>query len=191
MILASASPIRRAMLDAAGVHYRAIAASIDESVLKRQLVEPRHIAVELAKAKALDVTSRESGEWVIGSDSVVSVAGRLFDKPGSRDEAAEHLRSFSGKSMELTSAVALANEGVVDWTFADTVRLQVRALSDDFIVSYLDREWPAVGNCVGVFRMEGYGVHLFDRIDGDHFTILGMPLIPLLGALRERGAIPA
>lgn len=191
LILASASPIRRAMLDAAGVRYRAAVASVDESALKRQLDDPPHIAIELAKAKALDVSAREPGNWVIGSDSVVSVAGRLFDKPRDRDEAAEHLRFFSGTTMELTSAVALANEGVVDWTHADKARLQVRTLSVAFVESYLDREWPAVGNCVGVFRMEGYGVHLFDRIDGDHFTILGMPLIALLGAMRKRGVIVA
>lgn len=177
------------MLDAAGVRFRAITPSVDEAAVKRQLSDPRHIAIELAKAKAIDVSARESGDWVIGSDSVVSVAGRLFDKPSSRDEAAEHLRFFSGKSMELTSAAALAMGQVVDWTHSEMATLEVRSLSEDFISSYLDQEWPAVGNCVGVFRMEGYGVHLFDRVVGDHFTILGMPLIPLLGALRDRGAI--
>lgn len=191
LILASASSIRRSMLDAAGIEYRAEAASIDESECKRLSADPRQITIELAKAKALDVSAREPGVWVIGSDSVVSVAGRLFDKPSSRDEAAEHLRFFSGREIELTSAAALAKKGVVDWAHSDSARLQVRILSRDFVASYLDREWPAIGNCVGVFRMEGYGVHLFDRIDGDHFTILGMPLISLLAALREREAIVA
>ena len=127
---------------------------------------------------------------MIGSDSVVSVDGRLFDKPRDRDEAAEHLRFFSGKAMRLTSAVALARGGQVDWRHADTAtlcgaRFSRRASSPH----YLDAEWPEVGYSVGVFRLEGRGVQLFDAIEGDHFTILGMPLLPLLGALRERGLI--
>jgi septum formation protein len=141
----------------------------------------------LAEAKAVSVP----GEWVIGSDSVVSAGGRLFDKPRDRDDAVEHLRFFSGKEMQLTSAVALASGGRLDWSHAQTARLQVRRLSEAFIAEYLDAEWPEVGYTVGVFRLEGRGVQLFDRIDGDHFTILGMPLLPLLGALRTRGLLPA
>jgi septum formation protein len=131
------------------------------------------------------------GEWVIGSDSAVGVDGRLFDKPKDREQAVEHLRSFSGRLMELSSAVALAHGGVLDWSHVETARLRVRTLSDAFIRSYLDAEWPAVAYCVGVFRMEGRGVQLFDSVEGDHFAILGMPLIALLGALRERGLIDA
>ena len=129
---------------------------------------------------------------MIGSDSVVSVGGRLFDKPRDRDEAAEHLRFFSGKTMLLTSAVALgARRRSSTGAMSKRARLQVRPLSEAFIDDYLDAEWPEVGYTVGVFRLEGRGVQLFDRIDGDHFTILGMPLLPLLGALRERGLLPA
>lgn len=191
LILASASSIRRAMLDAAGITYSAQPSTIDESRLKQEIGDPRIIAVELAKAKAAEVSRNAPVDWVIGGDSVVSVGGRQFDKPGSRDEAHEHLRFFSGKAMELTSAVALAQGGEVAWAHGETARLQVRDLSDAFIDSYLDEEWPEVGYCVGVFRMEGRGVHLFDSIAGDHFTILGMPLIPLLGALRQRDLVPA
>jgi septum formation protein len=128
---------------------------------------------------------------VIGSDSVAAVEGRLFDKPRSRDEAAEHLRIFSGRSMELTSAVALARDGTDDWVHGETARLHFRQLSESFIQAYLDKEWPEVGYCVGVFRMEGRGVQLFDRIEGDHFVILGMPLLPLLAALRIRELMPS
>jgi septum formation protein len=128
---------------------------------------------------------------VIGSDSVISVDGRLFDKPKDRAEATEHLRFFSGRAMVLTSAVALARSGVEDWRHVGGAVLQVRPLSDEFIEQYLDAEWPEVGYCVGVFRLEGRGVQLFSDIDGDHFTILGMPLLPLLGALRSRGLLPA
>jgi septum formation protein len=143
----------------------------------------------LAAAKALGVSSARPGDWVIGSDSVVSVDGRLFDKPRDREDAAEHLRFFSGKPMRLTSAVALARDAVVDWRHVETATLHVRALSEPFIAAYLDAEWPEVAYTVGVFRLEGRGVQLFERIDGDHFTILGMPLIALLGALRERGLL--
>jgi septum formation protein len=191
LILASASSIRRTMLDAAGVAYSVQPSRIDESNLKRQFAEAPTIALELAKAKALDVSNSAPDDWVIGSDSVVSVDDRLFDKPVSRDDAADHLRFFSGKRMELTSAIALARGGVVEWVHGETARLRVRTLSDPFINWYLDQEWPEVGYCVGVFRMEARGVHLFDSIAGDHFTILGMPLLPLLGALRDRDLVPA
>ncbi|WP_310468517.1 Maf family protein, partial [Sphingomonas sp.] len=124
-------------------------------------------------------------------DSVVTVDGRTFDKPASCAEAAEHLRFFSGKPMTLTSAVALACDGEIDWSVSDSATLHLRILSDEFIAAYLDAEWPAVAGCVGVFRMEGRGVTLFSSVEGSHFTILGMPLLPLLGALRERGVLPS
>ena len=171
------------MLEAAGVDYAVVKPNVDEDSVKAKLSDANEIAAELAAAKALSV---ETGEWVIGSDSVVSVGGRLFDKPRDRGEAAQHLRFFSGKEMRLTSAVALAHRGKVEWQHTETATLQVRELSDAFIADYLDAEWPEVGYTVGVFRLEARGVQLFERIDGDHFTILGMPLIPLLGALRER-----
>jgi septum formation protein len=192
LILASSSPIRRAMLGAAGVEYRAVAADVDEAAVKAALDDPRQIATQLAAAKALAVSNFSApGDWVIGSDSVVSSGDRLFSKPRDREEASEHLRFFSGKVMELTSAVALAQGGVLDWSHGETARLRVRALSDEFIATYLDAEWPEVGYTVGVFRLEALGVQLFSSIDGDYFAILGMPLIPLLGALRERGLIGA
>lgn len=191
LILASASPIRRSMLDQAGITYRAIPAAVDEAALKERLDDAEVAALELAKAKALAVSSRQAQDWVIGSDSIVSVDGRTFDKPANRQQAGEHLRFFSEKAMRLVSAVALARNGEVDWSHCESAELQVRPLSDSFIADYLDFEWPAVGGCVGVFRMEGRGVQLFERVEGSHFTILGMPLVPLLGALRERGVIPS
>ncbi len=175
------------MLDAAGVEYQAVKPAIDEAELKLGLSDASDIAGRLAIAKALSIP----GNWVVGSDSVVSSSGRLFNKPRDRHEAAEHLRSFSGKPMLLTSAVALGRGGSLDWSHVETATLQVRQLSDTFIRDYLDAEWPEVGYTVGVFRLEARGVQLFERIEGDHFTILGMPLIPLLGALRDRGLLPA
>jgi septum formation protein len=185
LILASTSSIRRHMLDAAGVAYEAIKPAVDEDELKLGLSDASDIAERLAIAKAASIP----GGWVIGSDSVVSVGERLFNKPRDREEAAEHLRFFSGKPMLLTSAVALSRGGVPDWSHVETATLKVRELSERFIADYLDAEWPEVGYTVGVFRLEARGVQLFDRIEGDHFTILGMPLIPLLSALRERGLL--
>lgn len=179
------------MLESAGVAHEAVPAAIDESVIKVRFADPEQAALELARAKALAVGSRRPDEWVIGSDSIVDVEGRSFDKPSSREQAADHLRFFSGKKMRLISAVALARNGSVDWSHVEPAGLQVRRLSDAFIHSYLDEEWPAVGGCVGVFRMEGRGVQLFDAVEGSHFTILGMPLIPLLGALRDRRLLPS
>lgn len=188
LILASSSPIRRQLLHAAGVAHEAIRPTVDEAALKQGQSDPAQLARLLAEAKALSIGG---DDWTIGSDSVVSVDGRLFDKPVDRDQAAEHLRHFSGRTMQLTSAVALARRGSVDWAHVESATLSVRPLSAAFIADYLDAEWPEVGYCVGVFRMEGRGVQLFNRTDGNYFTILGMPLIPLLGALRERGLLAA
>ncbi len=189
LILASASAIRRQMLKHAGIHFDAVPANVDEALEKALNADPGALSVALAKAKAVSQSADRPGDWVIGSDSVVSVDGRLFDKPRDREQAAEHLRFFSGKAMVLTSAVALARDGAVDWSFGDSATLRVRPLSESFIADYLEAEWPEVGYCVGVFRLEGRGVQLFDSIDGSYFTILGMPLLPLLGALRERGLL--
>lgn len=191
LILASGSQIRHAMLAAAGVDHRAVRPDVDEDAVKRRLDDAQSIAAELAAAKALAVSTRDPKAWVIGSDSVVQVGDRLFDKPVTRQQAADHLRFFSGKTMRLSSAVALARGSAVDWQHVETAHLQMRPLSDSFIAGYLDSEWPEVGYCVGVFRMEARGVQLFSSIEGDHFTILGMPLLPLLGALRERELLPA
>ena len=188
MILASTSAIRRQMLSDAGVEHEARASNVDEDSIKARLTDPIQIARMLAEAKARSIPGND---WVIGSDSVVSVDGRLFSKPRDREDAAAHLRFFSGRLMNLTSAVALARGGTANWRHAESASLQVRQLSDSFIADYLDAEWPEVGYTVGVFRMEGRGVQLFDRIEGDHFTILGMPLIPLLGALRDRELLPS
>ena len=191
LVLASGSSIRRKMLQDAGVEHIGVRPEVDEAALKAGRADASEIALELAKAKALAVSETRARDWIIGSDSVVSVGERLFDKPQSREEAAEHLRYFSGKPLILTSAVALARDCAVDWDHVESAELQVRPLSDEFIHGYLDAEWPEVSYCVGVFRMEGPGVQLFERVDGSHFTILGMPLIPLLGALREREILPS
>ncbi len=193
LILASQSSSRRAMLDAAGVVYDAIPAHIDERALEASLegADAAATALALAEAKALAVSRENPAALVLGSDSLVVVEGRRFDKPASRENAADHLRFFSGKEMELHSAAALARDGVILWHHADVARLAVRVLSEDFIAAYLDAEWPEVSYCVGVFRIEARGITLFDQLDGNHFTVLGMPLLPVLGALRDYGVLLA
>lgn len=193
LVLASQSASRRAMLDAAGVAYQAVPADVDERALEAGLgaAPPEAVARALAEAKALAVSLLHPAKLVLGSDSLVSVDGRRFDKPASRTDAAAHLRFFSGKVLELHSAAALARDGAIVWHHAACARLQVRPLSEPFIAEYLDHEWPAVAGCVGVFRIEARGVQLFESLDGDHFTILGMPLLPVLSALRELGELTA
>lgn len=190
IVLASNSASRKAMLEAAGVAFQAIPADVDERALEAEMAgaEPAEIAQALAAAKATAVVS---DRLVLGSDSLVEAAGQRFDKPASREQAAEHLRFFSGKVMTLHSAAALAKDGHIIWVGSDFARLRVRDLSEEFIDAYLDAEWPAVSWCVGVFRIEGPGVQLFDSIMGDQFTVLGMPLLQVLGALREEGALPS
>lgn len=192
IILASKSASRRAMLDAAGVSYEAIPADLDERALEAKLegASPEQVAIALAEAKALAVSKSMQGRLVLGSDSLVTVDGRRFDKPASREEAADHLRFFSGKTMKLDSAAVLAMDGERIFGHGETAKLSVRPMSRNFIEEYLDAEWPEVGHCVGVFRIEALGPQLFERITGDQFTVLGMPLLAVLGALRAEGVLP-
>ena len=186
LILASTSPIRVALLTGAGVTFTAAAPAVDEDALKHAHEgDSDSLALALAEAKARSLDG--PGDVVIGSDSTLEVEGTLYSKPRDRSEAARHLAAFSGKTMVLSSAVALARDGLVEWRTVDRATLNVRTLSTEFIDAYLDAEWPQIAYCVGVFRMEGRGVSLFDAVEGDHFTILGLPLLPLLGALRARG----
>lgn len=193
IVLASASNSRQAMLTAAGVDFTVFPAAIDERAIEADMAgsPPDEIAQALAAAKAAAVSDQHPGAWVLGSDSLVEGDGERFDKPGSRDQAAAHLRRFSGRAITLHSAAALAKDGRIDWVESDFARLLVRELSEAFIAAYLDAEWPAIASCVGAFRIEGPGPQLFERISGDQFTVLGMPLLPVLGALRERGVLLA
>lgn len=191
IILASKSASRRAMLDAAGVTYRAVPADIDERAVEQNLgeVPPGEIAEALSVAKASAIAADHAGELVLGSDSLVVVEGQRFDKPEDRADAANHLRHFSGKVIELHSAAALVRDLACVWSTTSCARLKLRDLSDDFIEHYLAKEWPEVGYTVGVFRIEAMGVQLFETIEGDQFTVLGMPLLPVLEALREEGEL--
>lgn len=193
LILASKSASRQAMLSAAGVAFTAVPADIDERAFEAALpnAAPADIAAELAEAKARAVSAQSPGALVLGSDSLVVVDGRRFDKPVDREEAAAHLRQFSGRTMELYSGAVLVRDGMTVARMVDCARLSVRELSDLFIESYLDAEWPEVSHCVGVFRIEARGPQLFSAIEGDQFTVLGMPLLAVLAALRDQGVLPA
>lgn len=193
IILASKSASRRAMLDAAGVSYESVPASLDERAIEADMAgaPSGEVAMELAVAKAQAVSPAKPGQLILGSDSLVVIDGQRFDKPADRAAAADHLGFFSGKTMHLHSGAALVRDGEVLWKGNDLAVLHVRELSGTFIETYLGAEWPAVAGCVGVFRIEALGVQLFERIEGDQFTVLGMPLLPVLGALRGLGELPS
>ena len=192
LILASQSASRRAMLEAAGVPFAALSAGVDEEAAKAglQALNARDLADALAELKALRVSGREPEALVLGSDSVVALDdGTLLDKPESRDQAAEHLRRMSGKRHDLVSAAVIAEGGRPIWRVVDRAKMYVRPLSEAFIASYLDAEWPAISGCVGCYRIEGPGAQLFARIEGSHFTVLGLPLLQVLEYLRVRGIV--
>lgn len=193
-MLASQSASRRAMLAAAGVAFEAVTAGVDEESAKAALLDEglaaRDMADALAELKAIKVSSGDGQALVLGCDSVVALEdGTMLDKPASREQAAEHLRRLSGRRHELVSAAVMAESGRPVWRVVDRAKMQVRTLSEDFIASYLDAEWPAISGCVGCYRIEGPGAQLFSRIEGSHFTVLGLPLLPVLDYLRVRGCL--
>jgi septum formation protein len=181
------------MLSAAGVPFTAEPAYADEAALKAAMAgrHPRDIADALAELKALKVSARHPGHLILGSDSLAVLDdGTILDKPTSRDEARDHLMRMSGKRHDLVSAAVIAENGRAVWRIVDKAKMFVRVLSPDFIETYLDTEWPAIAGCVGCYRIEGPGAQLFARIDGSQFTVLGMPLLPVLDYLRVRQVLP-
>lgn len=191
IILASQSSARRAMLTAAGVAFDAVSAAVDEDSAKAALLSEglaaRDMADALAEMKAIKVSSGDGQALVLGCDSVVALEdGAMLDKPRDRAEAAVHLRRLSGKRHELVSAAVIAEGGRPVWRVVDRAKMHVRPLSDAFIEQYLDLEWPDIAGCVGCYRIEGLGAQLFSRIEGSHFTVLGLPLLPVLDYLRVR-----
>ena len=192
LILASRSAARRAMLTAAGVPHEAVAAGVDEEAVKAALVgegaDARRLADALAELKAVKISRRYPVDWVLGCDQTLARDdGRLFDQPADRADAADQLRALRGRRHRLTSAAVLAQGGVPVWRHIGVATLTMRDFSDAFLEQYLDAEWPAMAGCVGCYRMEGVGIQLFSRIEGDHFTVLGLPLLAVLGQLRVLG----
>ncbi len=195
LILASTSPARRAMLDAAGVPFEAVAPQVDEVELKRALLQegasPRSLADALAEAKAVKLSRRLGPDvLVLGADQVLEDPGGFaLDKPESLAAAAEQLRTLRGRKHKLFSAAVIAEDGRAVWRDVGKAKLKVRDFSDAFLADYLAREGEAVLGCIGSYRLEALGAQLFTDIDGDHFTILGLPLLAVLDYLRVRGVI--
>ena len=187
LILASQSRARQMLLGNAGISFEAVAADIDERAVQKNsgLTSPGEIAGLLAREKALFVSSRNPGRYVIGADQTLALGERLFSKPSGRAQAAEQLRLLAGNSHALHSAVAVARDGKIVFADVSIARMTMRQLSENEILAYLDAAGDAVTTSVGAYQLEGFGVHLFERIEGDHFTILGLPLLPLLKFLRR------
>jgi septum formation protein len=191
LLLASKSDARRRMLEQAGVPFELADAPFDEEVAKAELagLAPREIAGRLAALKAGSVAS-DAGDLVLGSDQVLELDdGTMLSKPGSREEAAAQLRRMSGRTHRLHSAAAIVEGSATVWRAIESVALTMRPLGDGFIRSYLDQEYEAIRWSVGGYRIEGPGAQLFERVAGNHFAVLGLPLLPLLAFLRERGLL--
>jgi septum formation protein len=193
VVLASTSGIRKQVLAAAGVTFEAVAAGVDETAIKQSLqaegVGPRDIADALAEAKAVKVSRRRPG-LVIGADQTLDLDGELFDKAETVEAARERLRSLRGKTHRLHCGMVVARDGQPIWREVVTTSLRMRPFSDAYLDAYLQRNAPEVLLSVGCYQLEGEGIQLFDRIEGDYFAILGLSLIPLLDLLRRHGALP-
>ncbi len=193
LILASSSPFRRTLMLNAGLTFDAHAASIDERAIEAPLekngASPDEVALVLARAKAEEVSRRFPDALVIGSDQTMSLGDRVFHKPVNMDDAAAHLMALSGKTHRLNSAIALYRAGTALWDHVAHAFLTVRQLSPQFIERHLQRVGTKALSSVGAYQLEGEGIQLFEKIDGDYFTIIGLPMVPLLAKLRELGAI--
>jgi nucleoside triphosphate pyrophosphatase len=191
IVLASASRARRALLAAAGVAFTVEPADVDEPAIRKDLLGASAVAIAkaLARAKAESVSAHHRDSLVIGADQVLAFGPELLSKPKDEAEARATLHKLKGHTHELHSAVAFAEGGNVVWEHVGTARLTMRAFSDAFLEDYLVRAADRLGQSVGAYELEGPGVQLFERIEGDYFTILGLPLLPVLGELRARGVL--
>ena len=191
LILASQSTARQALLANAGIPFDAIPAGLDELAIQlaSALSAPGDIAALLARDKALFVSEKHPGRYVVGADQTLILGERLFSKPAGRAQAAAQLRALAGQAHELHSAAAVACDGEILFEDVSIARMTMRRLDDTAISAYLDAAGEAVTTSVGAYQLEGLGVHLFERIEGDHFTILGLPLLPLLKFLRSQGLL--
>ena len=191
LILASASPSRRRLLGNAGLRFAVEPSGIDEDEvrlsLKGEMASAQDIATTLAEMKAVRMSSRHPEVLVIGADSILACEGRLFDKPATLADARRQILALAGKTHELWSSVVVARNGVRLWHHAERGLLTMRAISEGFVDAYLARAGHAVCASVGAYQLEGLGAHLFSRIEGDYFTVLGLPLLPLLAFLAEHG----
>lgn len=187
LILASQSRARQTLLASAGIEFEAIPADIDERALQQdsRLTSPRDIALLLAREKAKAVSEGYAGRYVVGADQTLAIGERLFTKPADHVQAAAQLALLAGHTHELYSAVAIARNGNIVFEDVSIARMTMRQLSGAAIATYLDEVGDRVTTSVGAYQLERMGVHLFERIEGDHFTILGLPLLPVLAFLRR------
>jgi septum formation protein len=194
VVLASTSPARAALLRGAGVAFQTMAPGVDEDAAKAALLgeghSPRAIADALAELKAVRVSAKAEG-LVIGADQTLDLDGALIDKPADLEQARERLLALRGRAHQLHSAVVVARDGAPIWRELTSAAMTMRAFSDEFLEAYLARQGPAVLASVGCYQLEGEGVQLFARVDGDYFGILGLPLLGLLDLLRRHGALAA
>ena len=195
-VLGSGSAGRRMLLENAGLSFEVVPARVDEAAIREDFLRahgpddlPR-LADELAAAKALEV-SRRSDLPVLGGDQILVLEGEVFSKPRDLDEARAHLRTLRGRTHHLISALAVAEKGEVVWRYRDAAAMTMRAFSNDFLERYLAEVGARALSSVGCYQVEGPGIQLFDRIEGDYFTIVGLPLLPFLRWLRDRGLLPA
>jgi len=191
LVLASQSRARQMVLGNAGLSFQAVPADIDERAIQQKsgLLKPDEIAGLLAQEKALFISAKMPERHVIGADQTLSLGQRLFSKPAGRGQAAEQLEALAGKTHELHSAVAVAQGGAILFSSVSVARMTMRPLSRDDVRAYLDAAGEAVTTSVGAYQLESLGVHLFEKIEGDHFTILGLPLLSLLAFLRGQGLL--
>lgn len=191
LILASASPSRQLVLRNAGLEFDIVPADLDERAVEQAagVSQPGLVAQVLAREKAKWISKRYPGRYVLGADQTLALGDRRFSKPANLAEAADTLRALQGSTHSLHSAIAIVVDGGVIFEHVAVARLTMRALSDEFIAKYLEAAGERVRASVGAYQLEGLGAHLFDNIEGDHFTILGLPLLPLFGFLRDHGIL--
>ncbi|CAB4325484.1 maf-like protein [Brucella sp. 191011898] len=193
LVLASKSPFRSALLKNAGIEFSTASADIDERAVEAPLYEsgatPEDVAQILAEAKAIDVSEKNPGAVVIGCDQTLSLGDEIFHKPHDMEAARRQLLKFSGKTHQLNSAVVLARDGKTLWRHVSIAHMTMRDLDAGFIGRYLGRVGDIALSSVGAYQVEGPGIQLFEKIDGDYFTIVGLPLLPLLAELRREKCI--
>lgn len=191
IVLASGSSARRKMLEAARVPHEVIPARVDEEMIRAAGIEagasPRDIADTLAEHKAVSVSRKNPGRLVIGADQLLVHKGEILSKPADLEGASAHLRRLRGSPHDLVTAAVIARDGRAMWRHVEVPRLTMRDFSDDYLVDYLERNAPQICQSVGAYMIEGEGVRLMERIEGDYFSILGLPLLPLLRYLTDIG----
>jgi septum formation protein len=193
LILASRSQVRRALLDAAGIPTETIVPDVDERAVEARAgpLGPSDAALLLAREKARSIAAPNSGQYVLGADQTLALEDKRFTKPSGIEAARVQLRALSGQTHELCSAVAVAKDGQVIFSHCEVARMTMRPLSERFLDTYVASAASAVTTSVGAYQLEKLGIHLFERIDGDHFTILGLPMIQLLAFFRREGCLAA